>query len=72
MFVAEAGEDLAFAIEARAQAGVGESGPQQLERDAALEQAVGAFGEPDLAHAALAQQPLQPVGADQGAGARAG
>ena len=62
----EAGEDFAFAVEALAQAGIGQPGAQQLQCDLALVQAIGARGQPDLAHAAFADQPVQPVRADAG------
>ena len=62
--MAEAREDLPFAGEARAQAGIAESGAQQFQRDAAFVQAVGAHGQPDLAHAAFAQRHDEPVRAD--------
>jgi hypothetical protein len=65
-------EDLAFAGEAQAQVRVGEAGAQQLQCDAALVQAVVAAGHPHLAHAAFAEQALEPVRADARAGARAG
>ena len=41
--------------------GIGEAGPQQLQRDAFLVQPVGAAGEPDLAHAASAQHALDSI-----------
>jgi len=66
--MAEAGQDLPLAVEALAQAGVAQAGAQQLQRDPALVEAVVADGQPDLAHAAFAQQPLQLVGADDLAG----
>ena len=46
-------------------------GTQQLQRDAALVQAVGARGQPDLAHAAFAEHALEPVRPDFGARAQA-
>lgn len=62
----EPGEDVALAAEAQAQVGIGVAGAQQLQRDRAPVQAVGALGQPHLAHAALAQEADQPVRADQG------
>ena len=47
---------------------IGQAGAQQLQRDAALVQAVGARGQPDLAHAAFAEHAFEPVRADLGAG----
>ena len=70
MFVRELGQDLPFAVEARAQASVSETRTQQFQRSAAFEQSVGAFGQPDLAHSALADQPQQPVRANQRTGQR--
>ena len=67
----EAGEDLALAVEALAQFRVGKPGTQQFQRDLAFVQAIGARSQPDLAHAAFADQPVQPVRADARAGARA-
>jgi len=60
----QAREDLPFAGEAGAQVGVGQARAQQLQRDAALIEPIGARGQPDLAHAAFAEQALQPVAAD--------
>ena len=53
--VGEAGEDLPLAGEAQPQVGVGQARPQQLQRDPSLVQAVGARGQPDLAHATFAE-----------------
>ena len=60
--VGEAGQDLPLAAEAPPQLAVGQARAQQLQCDLALVQTVGARGQPDLAHAAFAQQVLQPVG----------
>src|SRR5207253_11201839 len=50
MFVAEARQDLPLAIESPTQAGAGESGVEQLQRNAAFEQAIGALGERSEEH----------------------
>ena len=60
----ESREDLSFSGEAQAQVRVGQTGAQQFQRDAALIQAVGAFGHPHLAHAAFAQQGFQTIRPD--------
>ncbi|MNV58626.1 hypothetical protein D3C71_1510120 [compost metagenome] len=57
-------QDLAFAAEALAQAGIGVAAAQQLQRDLALIQAISALGQPDLAHPALAERPKQAVRTD--------
>jgi hypothetical protein len=62
--VAQAGEDLAFAGEALAQVGIGQSGAQQFQRHPPLVQAVGATRQPHLAHPALAQHAVELVRAD--------
>ena len=63
----ERGQDVALTSHAR-----DEVGPpcaiRQLQGDLALQQAVGALGQPDGAHAACADAPEQPVGADDRAG----
>ena len=66
--MAQAGEDLPLAGEALAQVGIGEPRAQQFQGDATLVQAVGAARQPDLAHAALAEQAVELVRADQGVG----
>ena len=60
--VAKPRQDLAFAGETLAQAGVAQARAQQFHRHAALVQAVGARGQPDLAHAAFAERALEFVG----------
>ena len=74
----EAREDLAFAGEAQAQVRIGQARAQQLQRDAALVQAVGARGQPHLAHAAFAEHafrrygPTSTPGRGPGSGATSG
>ena len=65
----EAGEDPALAQEPGQDRLRSQLGPHQLERDAAVELAVGPLGEPDLGHAAAAEEREQPVVADPLAGA---
>ena len=60
----EPGEDGAFAPEPLFAAAADQRDVQQLDRGAALEAAVAAFGEPDAAHPALADGREQPVGAE--------
>ncbi|WLA04796.1 hypothetical protein MO329_19965 [Xanthomonas translucens] len=64
-------QDLALAGEALAQRGVGVAGTQQFQRDLALVQAVDALRQPDLAHAAFAEQPLQRIRPGPATGAQA-
>ena len=64
----EAAEHGALAGEAGRQARAGEVVAQQLDGGLALVEAVGAFGAPDLAHAAFAQQLGQAPGAEAVAG----
>ena len=65
--VFERGQDVALTSHARDE--VGPPGAiRQLQGDLALQQAVGALGQPDGAHAACADGPEQPVGADDRAG----
>ena len=68
----QAREDLAFAGEAQAQVRIDQARAQQLQRDAALIQAVGARGQPHLAHAAFAEHAFEAIRADFHAGPRAG
>ena len=68
----EAGEDLALPAEAQVQARIGEAGPQQFQGHAALVEAVRTPRQPDLAHAALAEQPVQRPRTDPGTGTQAG
>src|SRR3546814_16669616 len=63
--------DLPLAGEAQAQVGIGQARAQQLERHPAPVQAVGAAGQPDLAHAAFAEQAFELVRPDQGVRSRA-
>ena len=68
----EARQDFTLAVEALAQARVGQAGAQQFQRDLAFVQAVRACSQPDLAHAAFADQPFQLVRPDLGTGVGAG
>ena len=63
--VGQAAEDVALALEALHQHAAPRMQQRQLERHAALQLAIGAFGQPDLAHAAAAQLVQQPVRADR-------
>ena len=65
-------EDRAFALEALFAGAADQRGVQQLERRLALEAAVAAGGEPDRAHAAVADRRDQRVGADRDARRAAG
>ena len=60
----EPGENLALAQKAIGDRLRFETGADALQRDALLELAVGALGEEDLAHAALAETAHQAIGAD--------
>ncbi len=62
--VRQARQDFALAAEAKSQVGIGEAGPQQLERHLPLVQSVGARGQPDHAHAAFAKDGIHAVGSD--------
>ena len=62
--MAKPGEDGAFALEPRLTAALDERDVQQLDRGAALEPAVAAFGEPHVAAAALADGGEQPIRAE--------
>ena len=60
----EAGQALALDPEAPAELAALESATDPLQRDLAAEPGLVTFGQPDLAHAALAEQPHEPVGTD--------
>jgi len=64
--VVEAGEDLAFLAEEVEPAGQVCAGAHELHRNLLRVLAIVALGEVDHAHAALAEQPDQTVGADVG------
>ena len=64
MRVLQAREDLALDEEAPVRVGVHPSQGKELDGDALLELAVRALGEVDGAHAATAEEALEPVGAD--------
>src|SRR3546814_5800467 len=66
----QAREYLPLAGEAQAQVGIGQARAQQLERHPALVQAVGAAGQPDLAHAAFAEQAFELLRPDPGVRSR--
>lgn len=68
----QAGEDGAFALEARLCGGIGEAVAQQLDRGLAFEAAVAAPRPPHAPHAAFADHVLQRPGAQQVARGRAG
>ena len=60
----EAGQGLALDPEAPAELAALEPPTDPLQRDLAAEPGLVTFGQPDFAHAALAEQPLEPVGTD--------
>ena len=68
--VAQAGQDRALAAEAGLGLGAEQAGVEELDRGHALEASVTAVGQPDGAHAALADGLAQRVGADRLAGQR--
>jgi hypothetical protein len=62
--VIEPGQELAFAFGAADRVGIAEQAREDLDRDALLEAAVAALGQPDLTHAAAAQGFEQAPGAE--------
>jgi hypothetical protein len=62
--VGETGEGFALDAEAAPELAALEPATDPLESDLAAESGLFAFGQPDLAHAAFAEQPLEPVRTD--------